>query len=360
MASFPRAEVEELIHEIQQKIEHWNLVGHAEECAARDARDARARVASRASLGARARARPPPPVAFFASRARGARRYEDLELREAYLQQVSDADRNRFGGGMGPYAAHLVAVPGVEYINASPIDHLGGEREHRYIATMCPKANTTADFWAMVWHARARVVVNLTHARDRLGSSPLDKRERYWPPFSAPSCAAQTEPGGGGRRVPWPVRVQTLAAEAAAGDFAGAAAPATLVRKRAASASRVGEEAQAPSLPHPQVRYTVRLVERASNATRDVRLYVDHRSRRFSESENLPQVHRRDRRLRARRPRRARDRAARRDARARGPRAVYAIGACRKAGHRQGARALAAEMQRKGLGRSSAPEPAGV
>ena len=37
-----------------------------------------------------------------------------------------------------------------------------------------------------------------------------------------------------------------------------------------------------------------------------------------------------------------------------------AIGACRKAGHRQGARALAAEMQRKGLGRSSAPEPAGV
>ena len=34
MASFPRAEVEELIHEIQQKIEHWNLVGHAEECAA--------------------------------------------------------------------------------------------------------------------------------------------------------------------------------------------------------------------------------------------------------------------------------------------------------------------------------------
>ena len=195
----------------------------------RGARRARARRVARFTR--RARARPPPPVAFFASRARGARRYEDLELREAYLQQVSDADRNRFGGGMGPYAAHLVAVPGVEYINASPIDHLGGEREHRYIATMCPKANTTADFWAMVWHARARVVVNLTHARDRLGSSPLDKRERYWPPFSAPSCAAQTEPGGGGRRVPWPVRVQTLAAEAAAGDFAGAAAPATLVRK---------------------------------------------------------------------------------------------------------------------------------
>ena len=200
MASFPRADVDELIHEIRQKIEHWNLVGHAEE-------------------------------------------YDDLDLREAYLQQVSDADRNRFGGGMGPYAAHLVAVPGVEYINASPIDHLGGEAEHRYIATMCPKANTTADFWAMVWHSRARVVVNLTHARDRLGSSPLDKRERYWPPFSAAACAPQTEPAGGGRRVAWPVRVQTLAAEVAAD------ADATIVR------------------------YTVRLVERASSATRDVRLY---------------------------------------------------------------------------------------
>ena len=36
----------------------------------------------------------------------------------------------------------------------------GGFGEFRYIATMCPKASTFADFWQMVWHARARVVVN--------------------------------------------------------------------------------------------------------------------------------------------------------------------------------------------------------
>lgn len=83
---------------------------------------------------------------------------------------------NRFGGNMGPYADAMLELKSVEYINASPIDNLGAGTP--FVATMCPKRETFAHFWSMVWELGSRVIVNLTHERDRVGSGPYDKRER--------------------------------------------------------------------------------------------------------------------------------------------------------------------------------------
>ena len=91
---------------------------------------------------------------------------------------------NRFGGQMGPYVDARLQLRSVEYINASPIDNVGAPK---FVATMCPKRETFAHFWSMVWELGATVVVNLTHERDKVGSEPTDKRERYWPPFDAPA-----------------------------------------------------------------------------------------------------------------------------------------------------------------------------
>ena len=90
---------------------------------------------------------------------------------------------NRFGGNMGPYVDAMLPLRSVEYINASPIDNLG-EGAPWFVATMCPKRETFAHFWSMVWEMGSRVIINLTHERDRVGSGPSDKRERYWPPFN--------------------------------------------------------------------------------------------------------------------------------------------------------------------------------
>ena len=110
---------------------------------------------------------------------------------------------NRFGGNMGPYADALLPLQSVEYINASPIDNLG-EGTMPFIATMCPKRETFAHFWSMVWEMDSRVIVNLTHERDRVGSGPSDKRERYWPPLDPTSEKQMSR---------WPVRPFTLATE---------------------------------------------------------------------------------------------------------------------------------------------------
>ena len=110
---------------------------------------------------------------------------------------------NRFGGNMGPYADALLPLQSVEYINASPIDNLG-EGAVPFIATMCPKRETFAHFWSMVWEMDSRVIVNLTHERDRVGSGPSDKRERYWPPLDPTSEKQMSR---------WPVRPFTLATE---------------------------------------------------------------------------------------------------------------------------------------------------
>jgi len=110
---------------------------------------------------------------------------------------------NRFGGNMGPYADSLLPLKSVEYINASPIDNIG-DGAPWFVATMCPKRETFAHFWSMVWELGTRVIVNLTHERDRVGSGPSDKRERYWPPLDPTSEAAMAR---------WPVQPRTLFTE---------------------------------------------------------------------------------------------------------------------------------------------------
>ena len=133
---------------------------------------------------------------------------------------------------MGPYVDATLQLQSVEYINASPIDNLG-DGAMPFIATMCPKRETFAHFWSMVrppapcpatsshrslfvaaftaarlllvaesswwrpappqvWELNSRVIINLTHERDRVGSGPSDKRERYWPPVTADRAERQT------------------------------------------------------------------------------------------------------------------------------------------------------------------------
>ena len=101
--------------------------------------------------------------------------YYDLLNRGPYKPTVIHA-LNRFGGQMGPYVDARLQLRSVEYINASPTDNVGAPK---FVATMCPKRETFAHFWSMVWELGATVVVNLTHERDKVGSEPTDKRERY-------------------------------------------------------------------------------------------------------------------------------------------------------------------------------------
>ena len=118
------------------------------------------------------------------NRCKGADEYDDLPLREPWKQQILDPVLNRFGGAMGPYADSFVNdVPGVDYINATEFS-FDDPAEFKYLATMCPKVNTFEHFWMMVWHKQVKIIVNLTHFHDRIGSERTDKRERYWPEFS--------------------------------------------------------------------------------------------------------------------------------------------------------------------------------
>ena len=107
--------------------------------------------------------------------------YFRLERRGPYKQTVMH-ELNRFGGQMGPYVDSQLQLRSVDYINASPIDNLGGSMP-RFVATMCPKCSTFAHFWSMIWELRSKVIINLTHENDRVGSGTTDKREQYWPPF---------------------------------------------------------------------------------------------------------------------------------------------------------------------------------
>ena len=155
-------------------------------------------------------------------RFKGADEYYDLPLRSPYKKQINDPVRNRFGGGMGAYMDDFVGdVPGVSYINATEFSFSSDSTEFSYIGTMCPKTNTFLDFWRMVWHKQTRVVVNLTHVNDRVGSSPGDKRERYWPPFSnlpvdcGSSVSSSDSSKGDASRAPadWDIGVRTLSSK---------------------------------------------------------------------------------------------------------------------------------------------------
>ncbi|XP_039589386.1 receptor-type tyrosine-protein phosphatase S isoform X10 [Passer montanus] len=66
-------------------------------------------------------------------------------------------------------------VEGSDYINASFID--GYRQQRAYIATQGPLAETTEDFWRMLWENNSTIVVMLTKLRE-MGR---EKCHQYWP-----------------------------------------------------------------------------------------------------------------------------------------------------------------------------------
>ncbi|XP_055741134.1 tyrosine-protein phosphatase non-receptor type 14-like [Salvelinus fontinalis] len=92
-----------------------------------------------------------------------------------------NGERNRFRDVV-PYEENRVElVPNKEnntgYINASHIKVMISGEEWHYIATHGPLANTSADFWQMVWEQGVNVIAMVT-AEEEGGRS---KSHRYWP-----------------------------------------------------------------------------------------------------------------------------------------------------------------------------------
>ncbi|XP_059922774.1 protein tyrosine phosphatase receptor type Fa isoform X3 [Gadus macrocephalus] len=69
----------------------------------------------------------------------------------------------------------LRGVEGSDYINASSID--GYRQQRAYMATQGPLAETTEDFWRMLWEHNSTIVVMLTKLRE-MGR---EKCHQYWP-----------------------------------------------------------------------------------------------------------------------------------------------------------------------------------
>ena len=114
-----------------------------------------------------------PPVAtrFFAPHNKVKNRYANVIAPDKTLVNLPHDDSSGGSGDGGD--------PDATYINANYIDSLLPSRVglRRYIAAQGPLANTTADFWLMLWHENVSVVAMLTQCveKGRL------KCEQYWP-----------------------------------------------------------------------------------------------------------------------------------------------------------------------------------
>jgi len=73
----------------------------------------------------------------------------------------------------------IKGVPGSDYINANYISGELPGTERQYITTQGPLANTTCDFWRMVWEQGCKIIVMLTKETE----SGREKCYLYWPPI---------------------------------------------------------------------------------------------------------------------------------------------------------------------------------
>jgi protein tyrosine phosphatase len=90
-----------------------------------------------------------------------------------------------------PSSPSSAASLAASYINACSFPPLLSGCRQRYISTQAPLASTVADFWSMVWHQRAEIVLMLTreHERDARGNVH-HKAHAYWPQAKAAAAAA--------------------------------------------------------------------------------------------------------------------------------------------------------------------------
>ncbi|CBY10007.1 unnamed protein product [Oikopleura dioica] len=73
------------------------------------------------------------------------------------------------------YLRPIRGIEGSDYINASFID--GYKEKGAYIATQAPMANTTDEFWRMIWENNVTMIVMLT----QLNELGREKCTKYWP-----------------------------------------------------------------------------------------------------------------------------------------------------------------------------------
>ncbi len=93
---------------------------------------------------------------------------------------MAEKDENRLlnrWSNVLPFDDHrvLLECPEGDYINASMVEE--STSGHRYIATQGPLAETTGDFWAMVWQQRVPAIVMLCKTRE----NDVEKCHQYWP-----------------------------------------------------------------------------------------------------------------------------------------------------------------------------------
>jgi len=82
------------------------------------------------------------------------------------------------------------------YINACSFPPLLPGCQQRYISTQAPLPSTRRDFWCMVWHERAEIVLMLTRETERDGrGNSHAKAHAYWPQQQQQAAGASGSDG---------------------------------------------------------------------------------------------------------------------------------------------------------------------